>query len=106
MAVDGSHGWSWVGEQTQVGGAVGVKPGVDLLERTACEQRKVMIEVEPGCEDRTGPGQHDRTIVELRLKTIEGRVEIGEEGRILRIDLVGVHGHDSHMRVPALDDPG
>ena len=105
VAVDCRHGRPWVGEQTQVRSAVSVEPGVDLLERASREQRKVVVKVETGRENRTRSGQNDSAIAEFGFETIECCMEIGEESRILCVDLVGVHGHHGHVRVLALDGP-
>ena len=105
VAVDCRHSRPRIREQTQVRSAVSVEPSVDLLERAAREQRKVMVKVETRCEHRTRSGQDDRAIAEFGFETVECCMEIGEEGWILCVDLIGVHGHHSHMGVLALDGP-
>jgi hypothetical protein len=65
-----------------------------------------MVKVETGCENRTRSGQDDSAIVEFGFETVECSMEIGEESRILCVDLIGVHGHHSHMRVLAFNGPG
>src|SRR6516164_5302442 len=64
-----------------------------------------MAKIETSREHRTRPGQNNGTIVELRFETIERLVKISEEGWILRVDLVGIHRHDDHMRVFSFNDP-
>src|ERR1700685_4221850 len=64
-----------------------------------------MVKVETGRENRTRSGQDDGTIAEFGFETIECCMQIGEEGRILCVDLLGVHAHHCHMRVLALNGP-
>src|SRR6516164_3708828 len=64
-----------------------------------------MVKIETSREHRTRPGQNNGTIVELRFEKVECLVKISEEGWILRVDLVGVHRHDGHMRVFSFNYP-
>jgi hypothetical protein len=105
MAVDSRHRRPGIGEQAQIGGAIGIEPRIDFLQRSAREQGKVVIEIEPRREHRRGTGENNRTVAELRFKAIEGGMQVIEERRILRIDLVRIHGRDGDMIMFALDGP-
>jgi hypothetical protein len=64
-----------------------------------------MVKIETSRENRTRSGQDDSAIAELGFETIERCMKIGKEGWILRVDLVGIHRHDGHMRVFSFNDP-
>jgi hypothetical protein len=106
VAVDRRHRRSRVREQTQVRRAIFAKPGIDLPDRSAREHREMMVEVEACSEHRSRSGQHHGAIGEFGFQTIERRVKVGEEGWVLRVDLVGVHRHHGHVRVLAFNGPG
>jgi len=65
-----------------------------------------MIQVEARREPFARPRENDGTIIELGFEPIERGMEIGKERRVLRIDLVGIHGHDRDVVMFPFDLPG
>jgi hypothetical protein len=64
-----------------------------------------MVQVEARREHFARPGQNDGTVIELGFETIERGMKIGKERRVLRIDLVGIHGHDRDVVMFPFDLP-
>src|SRR5262245_54839949 len=106
MAVDRRDGGPWIGEQAKIGGTIGSEPIVDLSKVAARIHCEVMIQVKARREHFARSGQNHSTVIELGFEAVKRGMKIGEEGRVLRIDLVGVHRDESDMIVPALDNPG
>jgi hypothetical protein len=106
MSVDRRNCWPWISEDAQVRRSIGVKPSIDLGERAAGEERKVVIKVEARREHPPGACQHDRTVPELTLKPIERAVEVGKEIGVLSIRFIRGHRDQCGMLTSSLDLPG
>jgi len=103
VAVDGGDGGARVGEQAHVRRPVAGEPRPDG-GRVAGEQPEVLIQIQPRGEPAAGPGQHHGGVRVITFEPVEGVVQVGEEGLVLRVDGVGRHRH--HGRPPAaLDRP-
>jgi hypothetical protein len=64
----------------------------------------MLVKVKPGGEPAAGSGQHDRGVRVITFESVEGVVEVGEEGPVLRVDGVGRYRHHGHAPA-AFDRP-
>jgi hypothetical protein len=66
----------------------------------------MVVEIEPRRERCAGAGESYRTVAKLRFQAIECCMQVTEKRRVLRVDLICIHGHDSDVVMFAFDRPG